>query len=679
MNQKGKTYLLAVIVMIGMIVLVAGLWIKQVTANSKVNQFAYVTQSTNSLTVIDLESQSIVDNVDLSGMGCIEPWRARLTPSGSTLYVMCNGPSNLIALTIPDLSLIYSLWYNGGPLDDIIFSSDERYAFIGVHNLDSIQVVDIASQSIVSTIPLEGMGHIRNMDISPTGDTIYAAGTGSAHGRVYVIDAHTFQVVHMIDYGHEAWDVLAAPDNQRLFVSDRWTDGIGIFDTKTFQMIDLIPNLSEIKGLALSTDQKKIFVGEEWSGNVNVYDLLSHHRLASIFVGGTMGDLSMDCTGKKLYIASATSVVSIIDVHSYSLDTIQTPGDAYGIATCPQYQADIVARKLVDHSITQPGGLVNFSITMGSLITETIENVVMTDTLPISLTYLEGSLSASSGLATYQNGIVSWSGSITVDDPVTVTYYETVPLTATIGTSVTNGALIIAKGKTYLRSATVDIDRYKSFVPCASKACLPIFKDDFSNPSSGWAIGSGNGYSMGYDNGVYYIAVNQDWIAWSMQDFGVSNFRIEVDAWPAVSLNGTAAVIFSATNNGFYTFEIIDGYYSVWRNNANTWTWTPLINWTPSPAIHPGYQVNRMQVVRNGNNIKVYANGQLLSSLYDDTYRGTLVGMTSEAYTGYFDGRFDNFILYDNCNVARSTVIPFNRSASFNGVWTAPGSGHTRP
>jgi uncharacterized repeat protein (TIGR01451 family) len=680
MNQKVKTYLLTLIVVTGMLVLLGGLWIKRGFANLNENALSYVTQSNNSLSVIDRDLQTVVDNVDLLSKGCFQPWRVRLTPSRGTLYVSCSAPSNLIALNLPDLNLLYSLFYYGGYDDDFMFSPDERYAFISSSNRTDIQVLEIASGTIIQTIPLEGMGHIRNMDISPTGDTIYAAGTGSAKGRVYVIDAETFQVVHMIDFGHEAWDVLAAPDNQRIYISDHFGAGVGIFDVTTFQQIDSIPYTGEAKNLALSNDGLKLFVGEESLGSVDVYNILTHKRLASISVGGIiMSDLTMDCTGKKLYVTSATSVVSVIDTHTYSLNTIQTPADADGIANCPQYQADIVARKLVDNSNPSPGGEVKFSITMGSLVTETFDNVVMTDTLPISLTYKEDSLSATSGTATYQNGVVSWLGSIPVVNPVTVTFAETVPPTATIGTSVINDAVIVAKGKTYVRSAYVDIGLYKSFLPCVSRPCLPIFTDDFSNPSSGWAIANGDGYAMGYDNGAYFIAVNQNWIAWSMLDFGLSDFRIEVDAWPALNLNGATALIFSATNSGFYTFEIIDGNFSVWRYDVSYLRWTPIINWTFSPAIHPGYQVNRMKVVRSGSSILVYANEQLIGSANDGTYRGTWLGMASEAYTGHFDGRFDNLALYDDCLGVKSAEILFKRPLSFDDMWIPAYSGHTWP
>ena len=190
----------------------------------------------------------------------------------------------------------------------------------------------------------------------------------------------------------------------------------------------------------------------------------------------------------------------------------------------------------------------------------------------------------------------------------------------------------------------------------------------------------GNGYWMGYQNGQYYVAVNEDWMAWSLQDFGVSDFRMAVDTWPGATLNGSAGLMFSVTDYGFYMFEVNDGWYSLWRNDAYYWDWIPLIDWTYSPAVHPGYQVNRLQVVRIGSNIKVYANGQYLGSVDDGTYRGTWSGFASEAYTGYFDGRFDNFSMYTgSCIGAKLVNLPLNRSASFDAVFIKPGTGHSVP
>jgi uncharacterized repeat protein (TIGR01451 family) len=344
------------------------------------------------------------------------------------------------------------------------------------------------------------------------------------------------------------------------------------------------------------------------------------------------------------------------------------------------YQADLDARKLVDNNILHPGELVSYAITASNLITDTIDNVLITDTLPLVMTYEQGTLSASSGMANYQAGVITWTGSITASTTVTVSFGAKVSPTAIIGTSITNQALINAEGDTLIRSATIDIVPYTVFIPCASRACLPLFYDDFSNPASGWAIEGDNDYSMGYANGEYYIGINEGWIAWSMQDFGVSDYRVELDARASMNVGGGTGLMFEINEYGFYLFEISDGWYALWRVDAYYWDWIPLIDWTFSSAIRPGFQTNRMKVERIGNDITVYANGQKLGSVNDGYYHGSWIGMTSEAYSGYFDGRFDNFAVYTgSCVGTNTSSILLDPAAFLDPTWTAPGSGHTRP
>lgn len=186
---------------------------------------------------------------------------------------------------------------------------------------------------------------------------------------------------------------------------------------------------------------------------------------------------------------------------------------------------------------------------------------------------------------------------------------------------------------------------FNNYLPCALRACQLSFSDDFSNIESGWGTIHDPDYSMDYYMGQYRMTVGEGWIAWSLQDFGVSDYRVELDALPATNLYGGMGIFFGVTNSGFYLFEISDGYYSLWRNATGTWTWTALINWTQSSAVHPGFQTNRLAVDRKGSSIKVYVNNQLLGTVTDGTYKGTRVGMAVEAYSGTFDGRFDNFLL----------------------------------
>lgn len=216
-------------------------------------------------------------------------------------------------------------------------------------------------------------------------------------------------------------------------------------------------------------------------------------------------------------------------------------------------------------------------------------------------------------------------------------------------------------------------ETYTTFLPCVMKVCLPVFSDDFSNPDSGWGSESGTDYSVGYYEGEYRITLNPGWWAWSLQDFGTSNFQVELDAWPAPSYPyGVGGIVFNADDYGFYLFEISNGYYSLWSIDWSTWNGTDLVSWTYLPSvIYPGYATNHLKVIRNGSAITIYANNQLLNTVSDNTYHGTRVGMMAGFVIQYetFDQRFDNFKLYTgSCIGVQGNMTMENRSSNFGAI-----------
>ncbi len=291
-----------------------------ITTTALSNNLAYVTQSNDALALIDPDLHTVIGTVDLVGMGCAGPWRPRLTPSGSTLYVLCWGSSNILALTLPELTLSYTVSDPGGGEPDIVFDADESHAFVSARDQLGIRVIDIEAQAIYTMIYLPGEGIITSIEASPTGQFIYASGSWSGGGRIYVIDPDAFAVVSMIDFGSDVWDITAAADNQWLYASDRWGAGIAIIDAKTLQIVDVIQNTGELTGLALSADGETIFAGRVFSGYVDAYDIHSRSFITSIWLGGTVRDLTMDCTGAELYVAPSTNAVSVINTHTYYVD-----------------------------------------------------------------------------------------------------------------------------------------------------------------------------------------------------------------------------------------------------------------------------------------------------------------------------------------------------------------------
>ncbi len=357
-----------------------------------------------------------------------------------------------------------------------------------------------------------------------------------------------------------------------------------------------------------------------------------------------------------------------------------SPYETGPIASAELYDpGDFTATKLVDKGIAHKGDLLDYTIVAGNIVTYTLDSVLITDTLPASLVFEAGSLSASSGSWGYESGVITWTGSITASHTVTLTFEAMVSQATLPGTVITNTATINAEGEISPASAVTKIEAYRTLLPCAFKPCPPIFEDDFSNPASGWAIESGDGYALGYTSGQYFIKISQDWIAWAVRDFGVTDYRLQVDAKAySNAAGGAVGVMFDANNAGFLLFVISDGWYSVWSVDWDTWTWSPVIPWVSNPAINPGLQTNRMGIERRGRDISLYVNDQLLGALPDWTYQGTGIGMVSEAWSGSFEGRFDNFSLNVFSCGGQNALNTLATSPISGGILITPGQEHSR-
>jgi hypothetical protein len=211
---------------------------------------------------------------------------------------------------------------------------------------------------------------------------------------------------------------------------------------------------------------------------------------------------------------------------------------------------------------------------------------------------------------------------------------------------------------------------YKVFLPCILKACLNTYSDDFSDPGSGWDVISETYISMGYLNGEYQMTTQLGWGANSTQDLGVSDYRVEVDAHIVQGSDGGTGILFGATADGYYDFEISEGLFGLWRYDDNSGNWTTLIDWTQSSAVLPYDQVNRLAVDRKGASMTVYVNGQMLGTVNDGTYTGTAVGMEVYSYGHYVDGRFDNFLLSTgSCIMPDKVTSLTNHGSLFGDIW----------
>lgn len=109
----------------------------------------------------------------------------------------------------------------------------------------------------------------------------------------------------------------------------------------------------------------------------------------------------------------------------------------------------------VNRSIVVRGDPLTYTITLKNPGATAITNARVTNTLPVSLSYTNNSLTATSGSVGYQNGVITWTGTVNAGGTVTIAYGATVN---SARGRIANSAVISGGGESITRTATVTLD-----------------------------------------------------------------------------------------------------------------------------------------------------------------------------------------------------------------------------
>lgn len=140
-------------------------------------------------------------------------------------------------------------------------------------------------------------------------------------------------------------------------------------------------------------------------------------------------------------------------------DGYSAPFDTAPVTTTISSSPDLTSSaKKVKRPIASPGGTANYSIVVSNTGTMNISARV-TDTLPLSLTYVANSLQSTMGTSLYDSGTgtIYWAGPSLVSVPVTISYQAKIPASAASGTVITNTANIQGTGSAARETAPVTV------------------------------------------------------------------------------------------------------------------------------------------------------------------------------------------------------------------------------
>ncbi|MBN8635677.1 MAG: hypothetical protein J0M07_10185 [Anaerolineae bacterium] len=171
-----------------------------------------------------------------------------------------------------------------------------------------------------------------------------------------------------------------------------------------------------------------------------------------------------------------------------------------------------------------------------------------------------------------------------------------------------------------------------------------------------YAAPDGSG-ELAVDRGVYRAYSETEGFVWGRNDATHTDVVIEADALllNIFTENGYGIVCRADQANegdGYFFMVNANGYYALFLGADETLT--PLVEWTPSDAIHAGIDSNHIQAICYDDYLALYANGELLIETTDATYTSGYTGLAVAAGANPVDVAFDNVSIY---------LVPENRSA----------------
>lgn len=353
---------------------------------------------------------------------------------------------------------------------------------------------------------------------------------------------------------------------------------------------------------------------------------------------------------------------------------VDIDGDPRPLGSAPDVGADeyealcaLSVSKSASQAQVRPGDVLTYTIWLTNTTPTTPLNVLVTDVLPLPLEF--GAAWASQGAPVYASGVLTWSGAIGPGATVNIGLQARVVR----GGTTVNNEVLADTGALGLYGAVCRtlVEPARVFLPfTARNYCTGPIIDDFSNPASGWPVGSTSYWSFGYVNGEYRMYAKQAEVfgAVTRGDGPKGSLIFEVDVRRVSAETGSMGIMYGLTPDWsqFYTFEIYPDTreYAVFRFSNGRWS---LLTYGTSSAIRTGQSTNRLRMVMIPPTVlNLYVNGVYVASpeAYNP-YEGYRVGLVAGADAAGFDARFDNYKLVpEGC--------PENPPAALQGAFTVP-------
>lgn len=181
----------------------------------------------------------------------------------------------------------------------------------------------------VRDVPLDGRTTRWDYaSLDPATHRLYLAHLGDS--AVVVFDTQAQKIVGDVTGVSHVHGVLFVPELQRVYASATGTDDVVAIDPATLKITARTPAGDYPDGMAYAPDVHKLYVSDEHGGTDTVIDVRSNTRVATIALGGEVGNTQYDPVSKHIFanVQTRQQLVEIDPQTDKVIRRIDLPGAA---------------------------------------------------------------------------------------------------------------------------------------------------------------------------------------------------------------------------------------------------------------------------------------------------------------------------------------------------------------
>jgi DNA-binding beta-propeller fold protein YncE len=215
------------------------------------------------------------------------------------------------------------------PAQQVKVTDPATVVLIVARDSNEIVYMDIRNNSIIGRTFLGNNVNPHMVMMSPDGRYVVTGGTRA--NKAFIIDAHTLQLVKVINVDIAPEHLAFSPDSRWYYQGNPQGDSISVIDMQSLTKIKTISGFAEPLNVTFTTDGSKAYVGNYGANWVGVVDVRRHELLKKIQIAPPPGVARLDpdrylgeihginnatptLDGRYMYAAAGTlGVVGVID------------------------------------------------------------------------------------------------------------------------------------------------------------------------------------------------------------------------------------------------------------------------------------------------------------------------------------------------------------------------------